>query len=176
MARASERLSYAVDMLGVRPDDRVLELGCGHGVAVSLICQRLEGGRITAIDRSAKMIAAARQRNAAEVEAGTVTLLEASLDTADFGDARFDKVFGVHFPPLLRGEGTRELGVIRSCLAPGGTVYVIFQPFTADQADATVERVTSAFDANGFRVRHVDRRAASPAPVLCVAAGLADHS
>jgi|SRR5262245_36450841 cyclopropane fatty-acyl-phospholipid synthase-like methyltransferase len=174
MARASERLAYAVDLLGVEPGDRVLEVGCGHGVAVSLVCELLLGGTITAIDRSPKMIAAARQRNAADVEAGTVTLIEASLDTVDFGDAQFDKVFGVHFPPLLRGEGSRELGVIRSCLAPGGTVHVIFQPFTADQADATVERIRSAFDANGFRVQYVDRRAASPAPVVSVAAGLAD--
>jgi cyclopropane fatty-acyl-phospholipid synthase-like methyltransferase len=175
VARASERLSYAVDLLDLRPDDRVLELGCGHGVAVSLVCQRLDGGRITAIDRSAKMIAAARQRNAAEVEAGTATFVEVSLDAADFGHARFDKVFGVHFPPLLRGDPTRELDVIRGCLAPGGTLYAIFQPLTADQAEDTVERITSAFDANGFRVEDVDRRAVAPAPVVSVAAGLADQ-
>ncbi len=174
MARASERLAYAIDLLDVQPGDRVLELGCGHGVAVSLVCERLLGGTITAIDRSPKMIAAARQRNAADVEAGTVTLLQTSLDAADFGDAQFDKVFGVHFPPLLRGDPAGGLSVIRSCLAPGGTVHVIFQPFTADQAEATVERIRSAFGANGFHVQDVDRRAASPAPVVSVAAGLAD--
>jgi cyclopropane fatty-acyl-phospholipid synthase-like methyltransferase len=163
---------YAVDLLDLRPDDRVLELGCGHGVAVSLVCQRLDGGRITAIDRSGKMIAAARKRNAAAVEAGTATFLEVSLRSADFGDARFDKVFGIHFPPLLRGEPARELSVIRSCLAPGGTLHVIFQPFTAEQARGTVERLGSGLDANGFRVERVDRRAASPAPVVSVAASV----
>jgi hypothetical protein len=32
-------------------------------VAVSLVCQRLDGGRITAVDRSPKMIATAQDRN-----------------------------------------------------------------------------------------------------------------
>jgi ubiquinone/menaquinone biosynthesis C-methylase UbiE len=174
MPKVSDRLAYAVDLLDVQPRDRLLELGCGHGVAVTLVCERLDGGSITAIDRSAKMIATARQRNAAQAEAGTASFIEVSLDAADFGDARFDKVFGVHFPPLLRGDPAHELSVIRGCLAPGGTVHVIFQPFTADQAETTVERIRSAFGANGFHVQYVDRRAASPAPVVSVAAGLAD--
>jgi cyclopropane fatty-acyl-phospholipid synthase-like methyltransferase len=170
MPKVSDRLAYAVDLLDVRPRDRLLELGCGHGVAVTLVCERLDGGSIIAIDRSAKMIATARQRNAAQVEAGTATFLEVSLDAADFGPARFDKVFGVHFPPLLRGEPGRELAVVRGCLAPGGTLHVIFQPFTEADVERSAGQVAARLDANGFRVERVDRRAAAPAPVVSVAA------
>src|SRR5919198_2031633 len=84
--KASERFVWAIDTLEVRPADRLLEVGCGHGVAVSLVCERLTTGMITAIDRSPKMIEMATRRNREHVEAGRAGLEARALGEGDPGD------------------------------------------------------------------------------------------
>jgi ubiquinone/menaquinone biosynthesis C-methylase UbiE len=121
----SDRLQAIVDQLGIRPDDRVLEIGCGHGVAATVVCERLDGGRLTAIDRSAKMIEAAVRRNAAYVEAGKAEFLVADIEDADLGDRRFDVVFAVRVG-LFHREPERARSLVEPWLAPGGTVESFF--------------------------------------------------
>lgn len=90
-ANASQRLRWLVEVLDVEPDDRILEVGCGHGVAVSLVCERLEGGRITAVDRSPKMIAMAEKRNRGHMS--KTRFIAADIVRADLGGETYDKVF-----------------------------------------------------------------------------------
>jgi ubiquinone/menaquinone biosynthesis C-methylase UbiE len=113
----SERLRRVVDRLDLRPDDRVLEIGCGHGVAATYVCER--GARLTAIDRSPKMIEAATRRNAAYVEAGTAEFLVAHVEDLDLGDRRFDKVFAVRVALVHRRPELAE-----RWLAPGGRLVI----------------------------------------------------
>ena len=116
-----ERLAWAVEMLDVRPAERLLEIGCGTGVAAALICERLDGGSITAIDRSPKMIEAAARRNAAHVEAGAAEFLVASLESLDLGDRRFDKIFAVRVG-LFDRDPEQAHALAERWLAPGGTL------------------------------------------------------
>src|SRR3954453_19937117 len=98
--KPSERFVWAVDTLALDPADRVLEVGCGHGVAVSLICERLISGQITAIDRSEKMIEMATHRNRQHIARGRAVLKTSALETAQLGNERFDKVFAFNVAPF----------------------------------------------------------------------------
>jgi cyclopropane fatty-acyl-phospholipid synthase-like methyltransferase len=152
MASAAERLVWAVETLGVRPGDRVLEIGCGHGVAVSLVCERLDGGSILGVDRSAKMIEMAARRNADHVAAGRAAFQVAPLHEADLGDAPFELVFAIHVPVLLRGEPGRELAIVRAHLAPGGRFALPFQPLDPATTEPTANRLAAMLEAGGFTV------------------------
>jgi ubiquinone/menaquinone biosynthesis C-methylase UbiE len=121
----SQRLQRVVDRLDVQPGDRVLEVGCGHGVAATMVCERLETGRLTAIDRSEKMVEAAARRNAAYVEAGTAEFLVATLEEVDLGDCRFDKILAVRVG-LFHREPARAHALAERWLAPGGTLLAVF--------------------------------------------------
>ncbi len=127
----SGRLRAVVDRLGLRPHDRVLEIGCGHGVAATIVCEQLEDGRLTAIDRSPKMIAAAARRNAIHVDAGKAEFLVTSLEEADFGARRFDVIFAVRVG-LFDREPDRAHALATRWLARGGKVRSFFDPPSGD--------------------------------------------
>lgn len=174
MARrpVAERLVWAVEVMAVKPTDRVLEIGCGHGVAVSLICEHLDGGNIVAVDRSPAMIAAARKRNADRVDAGVASFQTASLHEADFGGGEFDKVLASHVGVFLRGRPARELAVIADRLAPGGRLYLAYEPLVAAEADATAATLATMLTGHGFTVHDALIRNLSATRAVCVVAGI----
>lgn len=133
---ASKRMAWAVDVLDVAADDRLLEVGCGHGVAVSLVCERLVGARIVAVDRSPKMIAAAERRNAAHVAAGRARFVTSRFEDAELDQAAFDKVFAFHVADFWR-KPEQWLAITRALLAPGGRLFLFNQaPGWRSAADA----------------------------------------
>ncbi len=165
----ADRLVWAVETLGVQPADRLLEIGCGHGVAVSLVCERLSGGRILAIDRSAKMIAMAERRNRAYVADGRAAFRVASLAEVDFGAERFDKIFASNVG-LFRTGRAAELAAIERHLTPGGALYLFHQDPWVPRTPTPTETLTALLTQNGFRIERVLRHELEPLAVNCVVA------
>jgi SAM-dependent methyltransferase len=126
-----EHVRWAVETLAPGPDDRLLEIGCGPGVAVALICERLAGGRIVAIDRSATAISRAEKRNTAHVAAGKAVLRTVALEELQPSDVladgeRFDKVFALNVNLFWVRPPGKELELIKGMLAPGGALYLFY--------------------------------------------------
>jgi len=155
------RVRWAVESLGVRPDDQILEIGCGNGVAMSLICDRLVRGRITAIDRSASAIARASLRNAAHIAAGKALLRKVDLSALSLPGTRFDVVFAINVNLFWVPSAATELTIIRNHLRPGGVCRLFYETPTDDgRANQIAQRVAASLRAHGFSPVTVD--AASP--------------
>jgi SAM-dependent methyltransferase len=138
-----ERIRWAVQVLDPAPGDRLLEIGCGPGVAVAAICQRLGDGRVVAIDRSATAIARATRRNADCIASGRAVLRTVALeDLAATGlpeaGPGFDKVFAMNVNLFWVRDPARELALIRALLRPGGTLSLFYGYGTPGQGRATV--------------------------------------
>ena len=167
--KATERIAWAVEMLDVQPDEQLLEIGCGHGVAVSLVCEQLTRGTITAIDRSQKMIAAATKRNQGCVEAGRAFFACATLEDADLGKARFDKIFAIRVNFFIQQPAV-QLPKLKKLLKPAGTLYLINDTPNTSQSAPFVERATASLHAHGFTVGRVVAHPLASAQEVCIVA------
>ena len=167
-----QRFHWAVEQLDIQPADRILEIGCGHGFAAALICDRLSTGHLTAIDRSDKMIAIAGNRNAACLDAGKLDFQTASLEDADFGGARFDKIFAFNVNVFWTEPG-KGLDRIQSWLAPGGTFSLFYMPPTAEWVSYYGDSLNATLQAAGFTPANVRTKEIDKSAVVGVTAKLA---
>lgn len=121
------RHSAAVSALALAGTESVLEIGCGHGVAVRLVLERLATGTITALDRSDKMIEVVRASAPEALASGQLRTRAEALEEADFGGEQFDAIFAVNVDLNLR-LGNRWPALLNALLRPGGRIVLAFDP------------------------------------------------
>jgi len=135
MRKPLARIADFVAALPLEPGMRVLEIGCGPGVAAREVCRRIGHGRVVAIDRSATAIRIAEQASHAECAAGLLELRRIAIE--DFvlavGEPRFDLVFAQRVGVLDgRYPAGAALSRIKAALKPDGLLCVDdFPPLVA---------------------------------------------
>ena len=85
-------IQIALDLLELRPDDKVLEVGFGQGKTISKGCALLENGMFAGIDISKTMLSVAGNYNKRLIKKGRVELKLAGVDSIPYKDNFFDKV------------------------------------------------------------------------------------
>ncbi|PWW21012.1 methyltransferase family protein [Geodermatophilus normandii] len=149
------------------PGERVLEVGCGAGVLVTLLAAAVHPGPVVAVDRSARMVAAATRRNRAAVEAGRVRLVAAPLVEADLGDDRFDVVVAVDVRAFWTPPAP-EWDVVARVLAPGGRVVLGASVMRAGDADRVRVQVARAAGERGLAVTATAQVGTVPFPTATI--------
>lgn len=124
---ANDRLRKIVEGMRIRPSDHVLEIGCGHGVAATLICEKLTTGRLVAIDRSKKLIDAATLRNRRFIDAGIAEFHVADALSFDPGRRCFDKILAVRVALFYRDAAAAQARAhIQRWLKRGGKMVLVY--------------------------------------------------
>ena len=122
-----------LNQLGLRGDERILDLGCGRGAVLLMAAQHLTTGRAVGVDLWRKVdqsgnSAEATQRNAvAEGVADRVELHTGDLRALPFEDNGFDVVlsnFAIH---NISGRAGREKAISEAVrvLRPGGRLLIV---------------------------------------------------
>jgi len=120
-AAAARDIDFIVATLGLHPDDRLLEIGCGWGRHTRVLRER-GFARLTSVDIAPAMLAEARAHTAG---------LDADLRECDFralaDDGPFDALLSLYdrscvgFP--TEAEDRASLATLRGMLRPGGQLF-----------------------------------------------------
>ena len=180
------RNRWAVDLLDIQPDERVLELGCGPGVALAAIAERVVAGVAVGVDHSPVMIRHARRRNAAAVAAGRVQLVCAAVEDVLPADRNnevvptdlvrvnqpFDAVLAVNSIGFW-DQPEQRLGTLRDLIHAGGRIALISQPrcpgATAETSRAAGSELATLLDKARYAGITVATLDLDP-PAVCVRA------
>ncbi|GAA2722935.1 SAM-dependent methyltransferase [Cellulomonas aerilata] len=151
--RVPARIRVAVDLVDPAPDARVLEVGCGPGVAMALLCDRLVDGHVTGLDRSATAIERAEKRLRRRLDDGTADLQHRDL-TAFHGDGRpYDVVFAVDVNLFWTGPADAATARLRDLVAEDGRVHLLFRTPDGVDDDRPARLTAAALERAGFDTR-----------------------
>ncbi|MBO1751732.1 class I SAM-dependent methyltransferase [Actinotalea sp. BY-33] len=153
-APAPDRIRWALELLDPAPSARVLEIGCGPGVAVELLTPRLTTGTMLAIDRSTVAVTRARRRNEEHLLDGRLELRESTLADLEVPAGSFALAFSIDVNLFWTGEARDELTVLHRCLAPDAVLAVLYGPGPGGATSATrhLERVATNLARHGFAI------------------------
>jgi ubiquinone/menaquinone biosynthesis C-methylase UbiE len=154
MARVNrDAAAQIIELLNVRPDDKVLEVGFGPGVAIQLLLQRLPTGSVAGVDQSQEMVRQAAPRNADALRNRRVDLRYSSAERLPFADQTFDKALAINSMQVWP-DPRAGLLEIRRVLKYGGIVAL---GFTVNSGQPK-QGVAESLDVAGFaQARIVDR-------------------
>jgi SAM-dependent methyltransferase len=121
-----------LDQLGLRGDERILDMGCGRGAVLLMAAQHLTTGRAVGVDLwqsrdQSGNAADATQRNAvAEGVADRVELHTADMMALPFADGSFDVIVSSLAIHNISGSAGRDKAVDEAVrvLRPGGRLMI----------------------------------------------------
>ena len=144
MARVNRDAAVQViEVLDVRPDDKVLEVGFGPGVAIQMLLHRVPAGSVAGVDQSQEMVRQAAARNADALRSRRADLRYGSVERLPFADETFDKALAINSMqawPDARA-GLRE---IRRVLKHGGNVALGFTVNSGQPKEGVAELLAAA--------------------------------
>lgn len=124
----------AITMLGIEPDDHVLDIGTGHGRSLGVMAAIADKGLVVGVDGSDAMLKIATRDNGPLIAINRVRVEKAASDALPFADGSFDKAIAMHTLYFWNPAEPHLREIVR-ILKKGGTFVLGFPP--AEDTDAT---------------------------------------
>jgi phosphatidylethanolamine/phosphatidyl-N-methylethanolamine N-methyltransferase len=137
----------AIQRMGIKPGDRILEVGVGTGINLALYPQ---GCAITGIDLSGSMLEKAREW-VAKKRVADIRLLEMDAAEMKFADDSFDVVYAPYVISVVP-DPVRVADEMRRVCRPGGKIIFLNHFRSPNMILSRIERLISPLTVHiGFK-------------------------
>lgn len=144
-ASANEK---ALELLALKPGDRVLEVGFGHGRTLAPAAALVPGGFVAGVDVSEQMVRMAGHYNRRLIEKGQVELKLADSSRLPYPDECFDKLYAIH-TLYFWAEPRLHLREIARVMKEGSCLVIGFRPRDDERAVANFPATVYRFYTSG---------------------------
>ena len=172
-----KRNLWTVELMDLRPADRVLEIDYGPGFALSEVCKRVTEGMVIGLDHSKTMFKMARRRNQKSIQGENLKLIVGSAEDESMWhetslSGPFDVIFALNVAMFWR-EPIAVLKILHTRLSQSGQVFLSFQPRSGARTDAAAlaagERMAGQMRAAGLAdIRIESLKSVSPKAVCVI--------
>lgn len=132
---------WALGHWSPKEDDHILDIGCGGGVTLKRLSERVPAGRLFGIDYSPVSVALSKKTNAADVASGKMTITEGSVSALPFAENTFDKIVTVESFYFWQ-DPKNDLREVFRVLKPGGHFLLVADIYGKDGlSEHTLENI-----------------------------------
>ena len=166
-----QRNLWTVDLLQLKPDDRIIEIGCGPGLVLEACLAQAAAAEVVGLDHSRTMLDQARVRNAGASRDGRLQLRLESLDELPPGLGPFDKLYSANVVQFLpdRAAAFRK---IHALLKPNGIAATTYMPRSKNpsraEALAMADEIEGHMKVAGFVGIRIEELPLRPVPAVCI--------
>ena len=169
---------WAISLINIQPNDHLLEIGFGPGIAIKRVSEIASNGFVAGIDFSETMLEQAREVNASAIKSGLVELKYGEVSSIPYGDELFDKVFGINIMYVLP-DLQKAIQEMWRVLKPGGQITFCMPErefiekrrrlapediFILHDMDEVLQMLTE----NGFSAVRYEKASVGPGTWVCV--------
>lgn len=123
--------AWSLNHISVKPEDIILDIGCGGGRNVKVLAKIALEGKVYGIDNSEISVKISKKVNKELIENGNIEIQYASVSSLPFNEDTFDLVTGYEtyyfWPDLIN-----DLKGIYKVLKPGGTLAWINEGYKCE--------------------------------------------
>jgi ubiquinone/menaquinone biosynthesis C-methylase UbiE len=117
---------FVYDLMVIKPDDQILEIGCGTGSLIKMMAEKIENGFIEGIDFSSEMVTIPKRKNKKHNARGKVDITEDHFDDHSCTRKSFSKACSVNTIYFWK-KPEHVVKKVMNLMPPGGMFVVAFE-------------------------------------------------